>query len=149
MLETFHEQLVIAYRNNEQIAEKMLVQYEKIYEILKNHLDEKQMAFIPTVEPQYTQNIFAEKRLLMELISATSIAISYLRSLDSNVDKELQEKQKELEFQKKQNETMQKFLKDSIEAIKEIPEVLRSEAVEKWKKSHREIEKSTKNVQET
>jgi ribosome recycling factor len=88
---------------------------------------------------------------LQELISASDIAISYLRSLEADLDKELREEKKKLRLKEdelarkeKEIESLGKIFKKSIEAVSQLPEVQRSKAVRDMKKAHREIEKYTK-----
>ena len=82
--------------------------------------------------------------LIKELTSASNIAISFLKSLDEDLDKALKLKEEELRLKEKEICSLKKIFSESIEAICQLPEVQRSKAVETWKKSHREIEKHTK-----
>jgi len=126
-------------------------QYEDIRNILKQHLTIDQMGFIPVVYDRSTYSTQLQIMLIQELITASDITVSYLRSLDMNINKELEtqkaeveKKKNELEIKEKEIESYKKLLKDSLEAIKQYPELQRSRTVEEIKKSHRAIEENTR-----
>jgi hypothetical protein len=146
MLESFRQDCRSIYNTRTyQSAISLLIQYQHIRDILSKNLSEEQIDFVPYIGDRHILADYQEAGLIQELISASGIAISYLRSLEGSLDNELREKQAELELKEKELESTKKILKDSIDAIKELPEVMRSGAVAEWKKKHREIEKYSKN----
>lgn len=132
-------------------------EYLRIRGLLEKHLTEGQFDFIPIINEAdfsgYYQNMEKEKAqrgYLISLATVCDISISFLKSLEMNLDKELAKqkielklKKEELEQKERENNHMQKLLSKSLEAIKEFPEYQRSKFVEGIKKSHREIEKNT------
>src|SRR5438445_1713683 len=105
----------------------LLTQYNMIKGRLADCLEKEQLRCIPDVE------MGSYRDTLLELSSASGIAIAFLRSLDSSPEKELEAREQELARGQKEVESMKKLLKESLEAVKEIPEVLRSKAVAEWK----------------
>ena len=154
MLEAFQNRMIQIWNTKSfGVAENLRIQYNDIRKLLLKHLDTNQIAFIPTVEGRYLFSDESFMILLNELISAADIAISYLRSLDMDLDKELQskkedlaKKEKELGLKETEIESLRKLLKDSLEAIKQYPELQRSRTVEEIKKSHRKIENSSRKI---
>jgi len=153
MLESFNKNTTSIF-NTKRVdsARKLRKQYRNIHKILLEHLDENQIKFIPTIESGIIGGSIPHQiGLVQELIVASDIAISYLRSLDMDLDKELKlkkkeitKKEKELELREEEIKYTRELLKKSLEAIKGFPELQRSKIVEEIKKSHREIEKHSK-----
>lgn len=149
MLESFNENARTIYNTHQDVARELREQYNNIYQILKKQLDTKQIVFIPVISDRAIFTHDDDREIVLELISASGIAISYLRSLEGDLDKELVKREQELKRKEEEIESLRNILKGGVEALKEVPELLRSEAVANMKKKHREIEKYTKkNVQE-
>jgi septal ring factor EnvC (AmiA/AmiB activator) len=142
MLEALNKSCTDTYNSGNTVnsAENLRAQYTDIYEILSKHLTNVQLKAIPFVKFRNFISEDTSQGLLQELISATRISSAYIRSLDQDLNKDLEEKKQELELKEKEVESLKSALKDGIEAIKKIPEILRSEVVAKIKKAHRNIE---------
>jgi len=110
---------------------------------LSEHLDEKQIKFIPKVDG-HCPNYGDHTNKLLELISASKIGIAFLRSLESSLDMELRQKEAEIRQKEKEISTLKKTYEQVIEAVSQLPEVQRSKAVAEWKKAHRDIEEFSK-----
>jgi len=133
-------------------------QYLSIYRALIPHLTAEQKPFIPGLESYipsqfsaYEADKLYEYQLayIASLGSACSIAIGYLKSLGGSYESELsekeallKEKEKELEMRENGVQQQNKIAKESLEIMKQMREAFRSEAVAKFKKHHREIEKN-------
>ena len=113
-------------------------QYHLIEQRLSECLDKGQMKFVPHVDHS------SRDELLVELSSAAGVTISFLRSLDSSLEKELEAKEREITRKERELESLRKILSEALDAVKELPEVQRSKAVADWKKYHREIEEHTR-----
>lgn len=150
MLEALNKSCTDTYNSGNTVnsAENLRAQYTDIYEILSKHLTNVQLKAIPFVKFRNFISEDTSKGLLQELISATRISSAYIRSLDQDLNKDLEEKKWELELKEKEVQSLKKALKDAIEAIKKIPELLRSKAAAKAtakiKKAHRNIKKHHK-----
>ncbi|MFH1473733.1 MAG: hypothetical protein ABIE55_02465 [Candidatus Aenigmatarchaeota archaeon] len=148
MLETLEDRCVKIYNSKNwdyRIASALIGRYLSIRSILLNHLKEEQGRFIPNVKSEIVT--FGEEEaasLIQEILTASALASSYLRSLGGSLEKELEDKKKELGLKEKEMNSLKKILKDSLEAVGELPEVQRSKAVADWKKSHRDIEKNSR-----
>ncbi len=156
MLQAFNKSCIDAFNSGAfESAFGLCGQYNQIIENLKQYLDFNQIKFVPIVHPSPSDGMYPGA-LLHKLSSASGLLISYIRSTESNLDKELlqkvmelDKKEKELELKEKEIESLKKLLKKSIEAINELPEVFRSGAIADWKKNHRDIEEySRKNKNE-
>jgi len=150
MLEALNKSCTETYNSGNTVnsAENLRAQYNDIYEILSKHLNNVQLKAIPFVKFKNFVSEDTSQGLLQELISATRIASAYIRSLDQDLDKDLEEKMQELELREKEVESLKNALKDGIEAIKKIPELLSSKAgakaTAKMKKAHKKIKKQHK-----
>ncbi|MBI2208647.1 hypothetical protein HYU50_04060 [Candidatus Woesearchaeota archaeon] len=155
MLEAFHDRVIKTY-NLGVIGSYYYLgkEYQRLWELLKKHLTQEQIQFIPQIETEYISEFETDKRrvFVLELSTICSVAISYLHSLDMDIDKELsikkeelKLKEKELEAREKEIDFMNKLLNKSLDAIKQFPELQRSKIVEGIKKSHRQIEEHSKN----
>lgn len=145
MLEAFNKESTEIYNlENYESASTLDTQYYHIVNILEKHLTKDHMQFIPRT---YGNSVSydASKSLILELISASAMAISFLRSLEGDLEKELRAKKEELKFKEKQLSLTQKTFDKALNVIAQIPELKRSEAVNEMKRLHREIEKNTKN----
>ena len=153
MLEALHARAInIHNMGNWGSARGLGHEYMRIYDLLSNYLDEEQIIFLPKVSryPDLTGDV-RRIRFLQGVITSCNVAISYLNSLDMNLDKELIKKKEELilkekylEIKEKEVESYQKLLQKSLEAIKQYPELQRSRTVEETKKSHRQIEENSR-----
>ena len=154
MLESLQIRLITIYKiGGWDSAEDLGMEYGRIINLLENHLNKQQFDFIPIVQKEYLgSSDFTKMKYLRKLITANHITISYLKSLEMDLDKELTlkkeeltKKEKELELREKEVESLNKLLTKSLEAIKQFPELQRSKVVEEIKKSHRQIEEHTKD----
>lgn len=154
-------------------AQALYTQYASICSRLKENLSSEQFKFIPLVgyhppsersfsssgfpyqeiRINYTEkeDIEYKANFILSLASASDLAVSYLKSLEGDIDNDLQskehelkKKEKDLELREKEVESMKKYLKKMLAAADEFPEVQRSGAVAAWKKNHREIEENSK-----
>ncbi|MCW8965621.1 MAG: hypothetical protein OQK82_02895 [Candidatus Pacearchaeota archaeon] len=131
-------------------------EYIRIRNLLKKYLPIEQFEFIPSMQEAdfskyggfYLEN--AQKGCISSVATACDVAISFLRSLEMSLDRELIKqkaefnlKEKELELKEKEVEHMNNLLSKSLKAIEKFPELQRSKVMEDIKKSHREIEKNT------
>ena len=154
ILESLKKSCVDAFNTKTyEVSGGLWKQYVRIYEILREKLEKDEFVFIPDVKISYPYESDEHACFIMEVSSATSGAISYLLSLDSSLDREftkkkreLEQKEKDLEYLQKENESLKRLLNKSIEAVNQIPEVRRSEAVAEIKKQHREIEKHSRKI---
>lgn len=148
MLEALNEDLRRIYGKNFVNVRGFEKQYNLILQQLTLNLTEQQMRYIPYInEPSWSTLDERRSVFMQELITASGIAIAYLRSLESDLDKELKEKEAELKRKEKEAEEMAKFNNKMLEAIKNIPEFARSKIVEETKKSHRNIEQNSRPKQ--
>ena len=149
MLESFRDSVAKVLDTSDDCVSAISLtgKYNLLREILSKNLTTEQMKFIPDVQNvpivkglnfDLTLRMFRSK--IEDLLTASNMSIAYIRSLWGSMEMELEDKRKELELEKKENEAMRKFLKKSIEAVGQLPEVQRSKAVAEWKKAHREIE---------
>lgn len=132
-------------------------EYNRIRSLLKKHLSKDQFDFIPEIENKdfrgygsYDTIARLKRSWIMEIITACDVAISFLKSLEMSLDKELIKqkaemrlKEKELELKEKEVEHMQGLLSKSLKAIEKFPELQRSKVMADIKKSHRDIENNT------
>ena len=147
MLETFNKECTDALEDrNYQSSIGLLVQFDAIRDILLKNINPDQYEFIPDIAQSPRVTVEGKLGLLQELKTASGIAISYLRSLEGSLDRELREKEMELKSREEMIEYQKKIINKTLEAIKEFPEFMRSRVVEETKKSHREIEKHSKKV---
>ena len=145
MLESFNSN-IIEVLNTGQVnsALGLAEQYVCVRTLLSKHLTSEQFDFIPSARIGILSSTASQIRLIQELITASSMAVSYLKSLDMNLDKEFELKKEELKRQEQEVESLKKLLNKSLEAIKNLPELQRSKIVEEIKKSHRQIEEHSK-----
>lgn len=158
MLESLYNRTINAHNIGRwEVAIYLNGEYIRIRNLLKKHLDEEKFDFVPSIEKASFSNYYrpydlekAQKACVLSVAIACDIAISFLKSLEMSLDKELARqktefklKEKELEFKENEVKHMGKLLSKSLEAIKEFPELQRSKIMEEIKKSHREIEKNT------
>ena len=143
MLESFRYDCIRICRTNDHGAAELLC--EQYGAIRENLIGESLSKYqIPEVSKYGNVGNKQDTLLLHELISASGIAIAYLKSKDQNLNKELEAKENELMIKEKQLESTEKLLKKSMDVVKQLQEVQRSKAVADTKKYHREIEKHTK-----
>jgi len=163
MLESLAETSLAAYKSERFDSAKNLAgQYNAIYDLLKEYLTSEQFKFVPRVSyyppsksnsSDYTEseenNYNAS--FIITLISATFLAVSYLESLEGDLDielkakeEELKIKEKDLELREKETDSLKKLFTKAIEAVSQLPEVQRSKAVADWKKNHREIDENSR-----
>jgi hypothetical protein len=121
-------------------------QYQKLYVSLKKLIGEEEVDSIPYVNflntPPMTRLTPQEKiAKIYEIFTASGIATSYLISLQSSFEKELETKKKYLDMREKEIESKEAFITKTTRNVKELLELSRSRAVEETKKSHRGIEK--------
>jgi hypothetical protein len=119
--------------------------YLRIMKNLKSHLTKEQLEFIPDIHVRYQSSKVYQSNSLLVTRNACKMVISYLLSLDMDLNKELEQKKKDLEYREKEIAYKEKLLKESLDAINRFPELQRSKIVEETKKSHREIEKNSKD----
>jgi hypothetical protein len=153
MLESLLSSVVNAYKlSNWDSADELGNEYRRILDLLRSSLSREQIKYLPWVDTlSYTSLDIKKKSYILEVDRACRIAISYLESLDMDVDKELKakkeqltQKEQELNLRIKENDMLKKMLDGYLEATKRLPELARSKIVEETKKSHREIEKNSK-----
>lgn len=160
ILESLYNRTVNAYNiESWDVAQDLGEEYIRIYNLLEKHLSPEQIEFIPSLDGKtfYEHNYSsktdfnnAKKAYLTQIATLCDIGVSFLKSLEMNLDKEFAKqksevklKEKELELKEKEIEHMKKLLSKSIEAIKEFPELQRSKIVGEIKEAHRKIEKNT------
>ena len=121
-------------------------EYIRISDLLKKYLTDEQIQFIPKVHSYpYSLSSSEKTDIILQLKTACGIAISYLHSLEMDLDKDLSIKREELKLKEKEIESYKKLFKDSLEVVKQYPELQRSRTVEETKKSHRGIEEHSRN----
>lgn len=134
-------------------------QYADICKVLKTHLSKDEFVMVQIVEPiDFSKNYVypddVKRGLLQRLVVALDMTISYLRSLDMDLNKELikekleiKRQKEELESKTKQVESLQRTFETLIGILSNkkegIPELMRSRIVEEIKGSHRGIENNT------
>lgn len=135
-------------------------QYSGVCDVLETHLSSEEFKLIHLVEPvnfneyDYLHRDDVKRGLLQKIMVSLEMAISYLRSMDMDLNKEIikeklviKRQREELDSRTKQVESLQKtfeILIDILSNKKEgIPELMRSRMVEEIKTSHRGIEKNT------
>lgn len=130
-------------------------QYSEICNVLKSNLSDEQFKMVQLIPKDNSDGIpvdinYSNRCDMEELIIAVTLTVTYLHSLEMSLDKELikkkieiSKKEKELEIQQKELDSFKKIFKDSTEAIKQFPEMIRSQVVAEIKKNHREIEANT------
>src|SRR3989338_2097526 len=91
MLEAFHDRVIKTHNLRVWGAyEHLGNEYQRIWGLLKKHLTQEQIQFIPEIETQYASIYGDEQReFILKLSTACSVAISYLHSLEMDLDKEL------------------------------------------------------------
>jgi len=155
MLESLEKncQMTIGEKFGLRVAQELVNQYSNVRRILHRNLSEEQLKFIPFVLsldessrhfPSEIDAIIVRGTKIQELRSACQMSVSFLRSLDGSLEKELEEMGKELKFREKEIDWKEKFVEKMLQGIKDLPELQRSKIVEGIKKSHREIEKHSK-----
>ena len=151
MLEDFNKNCTnIFYSHNFSSANSLRKQYCSVTGILKKHLKEEDKNFIPDISDGCVSYNVEEawSALIQELISASGMLIAFLKSMEGSLDREMEEKRKNLELREKEIEWKEKFVNKALQGIKDLPELQRSKIVESIKKSHREIEKHSKKKPE-
>lgn len=152
MFESLHKRAINSYNIAAwSSASDLGEEYRRIWKLLEKYLSIEQLEFVKQVERDHIHYDHEKQEYIRKIITACSITLSYLQSLEMDLDKELiikkdelKLKEKELESREKEIEYMQKLLNKSLEAIKQFPELQRSKIVEDIKKSHRQIEEHTK-----
>jgi len=152
MIESLYNRTINAYNIRGWGASNDLRdEFIRIRKLLMKYLSEEQFHFIPDVDHHYMTYESGMKQLILEVSTACDVTLSYLQSLEMDLNKELmnekdklRQREKELESREKEIEFMQKLLKKSLDAIKQFPELQRSKIVEDIKKSHRQIEEHTR-----
>jgi hypothetical protein len=139
MLESFKRSCVEIHNANiHGAASGLWKQYHLIEQRLSEHLTKEQMKFVPSVSPG---SDFAH---VAELSSAAGITISFLKSLEGSLAKELEAKERELTRKEEELDRLRKILTKAVEAVSQVPEARRSGWVAEMKKAHREIEEHSK-----
>ena len=155
MLESLHKRIIHTYNiEGWSSTEDLELEYIRIYNLLNSYLTSEQLKFVPKIEGyQYFPREDLKKKQILRLSTTCDVAISYLHSLEMDLDKELsikkeelRLKEKELEAREKEVDFMNKLLNKSLDAIKQFPELQRSKIVEETKKSHRQIEEHSRKV---
>lgn len=152
MFESLNSRIVQLHNNQSYVSARALRdQYNHLVGLLSKHLDGNQLEFIPTVSQDFVTSDLAKIRLIQELITTSDMIISFLGSMDMDLNRELytkkedlRKKENEINLREKEVESYKNLLKKSLEAIKHYPELQRSRTVEEIKKSHRRIEKNSK-----
>ena len=147
MLESFRDDVISTFdvKGPFPAAYDMSTHYSRMRRLLKKYLNPEQMKFVPFVTTLFKPADYNSRAAkLQELISASGIVISYLRSLDGSLDKEMEGKIKELELREKEIESKEKLVDKTVKNVKQLLELSRSRAVEETKKSHRGIEKHSR-----
>jgi len=156
ILEAFHDRVIKTFNLGVMGSYYDLgMEYIRLWSLLKKHLTLDQIQFIPYIETEFLPSYTNEQaEFILKLSTACSVAISYLHSLEMDLDKELsikkeelKLKEKELESREKEIEFMNKLLNKSFDAIKQFPELQISKIVEEIKKSHRQIEEHSRKVE--
>ena len=125
-------------------------QYQKVCNILKEQLSEKEFENIGTINMENLDSIREREGGMRTLYLLLEMTIAYLKSFDMTFDKEM--KRKEKEFKKIEDE-----LKIRGETLKQsqrivdmllnpktgLPELIRSGIIKLIKENHRGIEKNT------
>jgi len=152
MMESLYSRTINTFNIKEwNSARDLRDEYNRIRKLLERYLSEEQIQFIPEVDSRYVHLEDDFKTLILGVSTACDVTISYIQSLEMDLDKELrdekdklEQRERELESREKEIEFMQKLLKKSLDAIKQFPELQRSKVVEDIKKSHRQIEEHTR-----
>ena len=125
MLEALYERTVNAHNiGSWGSAHYLGEEYARIRSLLEKHLSKEQFEFISQIEKVDFSNYFnnyelekAQKAYIMGVATACDIGLSFLKSLEMNLDKELAKqkvefslKEKELQLKEREVEHMQKLL---------------------------------------
>lgn len=148
MLEGFKSQLINLYNGTPKdelnyAIDGLVKQYNELIKNVFRLFPSERLNALYTIEDDTIPATYEhESRLALvsEMVSCLTLAINFLRSQDMDINKELEEKQRQLKLQTEEVERLRKLLKDAFDALKEFPEMQRSKFVEEMKKSHRAIE---------
>ena len=156
MLESLHKRIIHTYTAGEwDSAVDLRSEYIRIYNLLKINLTSEQLKFVPEIENYllFPREDLRRKEIL-KLSTLCDVTISYLHSLEMDLDKEITIKREELKLEEKRLEAKEKelefrskLLSKSLDAVKQFPELQRSKIVEEIKKSHRQIEEHTRKIE--
>lgn len=140
-------------------ADSLQRQYSNLCDILKKHLSTEEFIMVQTVElvdfgESYVYPEKIRRSLLQKLTVSLDMTISFLRSLDMDLNNELikekveiKKQKEELDSRAKQLESIQKTFETLINVLSDkkngVPELVRSRLMEDIKGSHRGIEKNT------
>lgn len=151
VIESLRKSLIPVLESNAMCDDEMdnvILSYKEVRKILIKNLGGGDAGkFIPDLdycERMPIDRYRAARSKGLEFLQKLLMAISYIRSLEGSYEEEINKKKSELERNEKELKYQKKLLDKSIEALKELPEALRSGVVLDIKKKHRDIEKHTK-----
>jgi hypothetical protein len=134
--------MVVTYRDGKKVRERNGIRYLLA---LASSLNEERLEIynfnIP--EKEYYNKIWS---IVLHGIEEYIGELKYFNEKQNSLsvkEKELKKKDDELRIKTEEVESLKKILKDSLEAVRQLPEIYRSKGVAALKKNHREIERYT------